>query len=70
MPFCNASIIRFEFQALELPDNGPVFTNVKQLFMTIYPFVDEDKLSWIAYILRTFPELQKLQLNVSYGLHF
>ncbi|KDO57424.1 hypothetical protein CISIN_1g047944mg [Citrus sinensis] len=51
-------------KALELPDNGPVFTNVKELILAIYPFDDEDNLSWIAYILRAFPLLQRLQLNL------
>ncbi|KAK2645512.1 hypothetical protein Ddye_020707 [Dipteronia dyeriana] len=49
---------------LKLPDIGPAFTNVKELILSIYPFHDEDRLSWIAYILRTFPWLQKLQLNL------
>lgn len=51
-------------KALELPDNGPVFTNVKELILAIYPFDDEDNLSWIAYIVRAFPLLQRLQLNL------
>ncbi|KAK3189080.1 hypothetical protein Dsin_028641 [Dipteronia sinensis] len=49
---------------LKLPDNGPAFIDVKELILSIYPFHDEDRLSWIAYILRTFPWLHKLQLNL------
>ncbi|KAL5785751.1 hypothetical protein ACOSQ2_008143 [Xanthoceras sorbifolium] len=49
---------------LELPDSGPAFTNVKELVLSIYPFHDEDRLNWIAYILKAFPSLQKLQLNL------
>lgn len=58
-------LIFFEFQTLKLQENGRIFTNVKQLALTIYPFDDEDKLCWISYILKAFPLLQKLQLNVS-----
>ncbi|XP_044498069.1 uncharacterized protein LOC123220114 isoform X2 [Mangifera indica] len=49
---------------LKLPNNELVFTNVKLLILTIYPFQDEDRLIWIAYILRAFPLLQKLELNL------
>lgn len=37
---------------------------MKELILAIYPFDDEDNLSWIAYILRAFPLLQRLQLNL------
>lgn len=53
------------FQTLELPEEVPKFTNIKQLVLTVFPFDDEDELYWISYILKAFPLLHKLQLNVS-----
>lgn len=55
----------FLFQKLQLPENGPTFTNIKQFELTVFPFDDDDDLSWIGYILKAFPLLQKLELNVS-----
>ncbi|KAA8528152.1 hypothetical protein F0562_035597 [Nyssa sinensis] len=49
---------------LKLPEDVPTFTNIKQLVLTVYPFDDEDKLYWISYILKAFPLLHKLQLNL------
>ncbi|XP_057467197.1 F-box/FBD/LRR-repeat protein At1g13570-like [Actinidia eriantha] len=49
---------------LKLPETVPTFTNIKQLVLTIFPFDDEDKLCWISYVLKAFPLLQKLQLNL------
>ncbi|KAK9288063.1 hypothetical protein L1049_016509 [Liquidambar formosana] len=51
-------------KTLKLPENGPTFANIKQLMVTVYPFHDEDQLCWISYILKAFPLLQKLQLNL------
>ncbi|KAM7463218.1 hypothetical protein LguiA_031339 [Lonicera macranthoides] len=52
------------FQTLELPEEVPKFTNIKQLVLTVFPFDDEDELYWISYILKAFPLLHKLQLNL------
>ncbi|KAI8009827.1 F-box/LRR-repeat protein [Camellia lanceoleosa] len=49
---------------LNLPEIGPTFTNIKQFVLTVFPFDDEDKLCWISYVLKAFPLLQKLQLNL------
>ncbi|KAL7252316.1 hypothetical protein ACSBR1_014040 [Camellia fascicularis] len=49
---------------LNLPETGPTFTNIKQFVLTVFPFDDEDKLCWISYVLKAFPLLQKLQLNL------
>ncbi|XP_059637040.1 F-box/LRR-repeat protein At3g26922-like [Cornus florida] len=52
-------------KTLPLPEDVPTtFTNIKQLVLSVYPFDDEDKLCWISYILKAFPLLQKLQLNL------
>lgn len=53
------------FQTLKLPENGPIFSNIKQFELTVFPFDDNDNFSWIGYILKAFPLLQKLELNVS-----
>ncbi|KAK2969680.1 hypothetical protein RJ640_025857, partial [Escallonia rubra] len=49
---------------LNLPENVPAFASIKQLVLTVFPFNDDDKLHWISYILKAFPFLQKLQLNL------
>ncbi|KAF8392744.1 hypothetical protein HHK36_023093 [Tetracentron sinense] len=49
---------------LKLPENIPTTTNLKKLVLTVYPFQDEDNLQWISFILKAFPLLQKLQLNL------
>lgn len=49
---------------LNLPEEVPIYTNIKQLVLSVFPFEDEDELCWITYVLRAFPLLQKLQLNV------
>ncbi|KAK3008815.1 hypothetical protein RJ639_013661, partial [Escallonia herrerae] len=51
-------------QSLNLPENVPAFASIKQLVLTVFPFNDDDKLRWISYILKAFPFLQKLQLNL------
>lgn len=49
---------------LELPETVPTFTNIRELALTIFPFDDEDKLCWSNYVLKNFPLLHKLQLNL------
>ncbi|KAG5563036.1 hypothetical protein RHGRI_005696 [Rhododendron griersonianum] len=50
---------------LKLPETVPTtFTNIRELVLTIFPFDDEDKLCWSNYILKNFPLLYKLQLNL------
>ncbi|XP_057958920.1 F-box/FBD/LRR-repeat protein At1g13570-like [Malania oleifera] len=51
-------------KALKLPENVVAITNVRRLMLTVFPFDDEDELCWISYILKAFPLLQKLQLNL------
>lgn len=65
-----SSYILFLFQALQLPEKVPAFGNIKQLVLSVCPFQDEDKLCWISYILKAFPLLNKLQLNVSNYIYF
>ncbi|KAI8569282.1 hypothetical protein RHMOL_Rhmol02G0266800 [Rhododendron molle] len=52
-------------KVLKLPETVPTtFTNIRELVLTIFPFDDEDKLCWSNYILKNFPLLYKLQLNL------
>lgn len=52
-------------QAFQLPEGVPTFINIRYLVLTVFPFLDEDKLGWITYILKSAPLLKNLQLNVS-----
>ncbi|XP_058203495.1 F-box/LRR-repeat protein 25-like isoform X2 [Rhododendron vialii] len=53
-------------KVVKLPETVPTtFTNIRELVLTIFPFDDEDKLCWSNYILKNFPVLYKLQLNMS-----
>lgn len=49
--------------AFQLPEGVPTFINIRYLVLTVFPFLDEDKLGWITYILKSAPLLKNLQLN-------
>ncbi|KAL1807498.1 hypothetical protein ACET3Z_024488 [Daucus carota] len=49
--------------AFQLPEGVPTFINIKHLVLTVFPFLDEDKLGWITFILKAAPFLKNLQLN-------
>lgn len=63
--FLSLSFLFFLLQKLELPQIGPKFNNIKQLEITVFPFDDDDNFGWIGYVMKAFPLLQKLELNVS-----
>ncbi|GFZ09133.1 hypothetical protein Acr_20g0009410 [Actinidia rufa] len=64
LKFAGPNLPLKDLNMLKLPETVPTFTNIKQLVLTIFPFDDEDKLCWISYVLKAFPLLQKLQLNL------
>lgn len=51
-------------KVIKLPKNITAFTNIKKLVITVFPFDDEDRLLWMSYVLKAFPLLSKLQLNL------
>lgn len=51
-------------KVIKFPEDVIAFTNIKQLVLTIFPFDDDDRLLWISYVLKAFPLLTKLQLNL------
>ncbi|OVA16634.1 FBD domain [Macleaya cordata] len=57
-------LLNLDMKTLILPEDAPTFTNVKQLILTIVPLKDDDDFAWMTYLLKAFPLLQKLQLNL------
>ncbi|XP_052206470.1 F-box/FBD/LRR-repeat protein At1g13570-like [Diospyros lotus] len=57
-------VLILTMKIIKLPEDAPKFINVKQLVLTIFPFNDDDDLLWISYLLKAFPLLHKLQLNL------
>lgn len=53
---------------MRLPKGVFIFTNMKYLVLTVHPFDGEDGLDWISYILKAFPFLNKLQVDVSINI--
>ncbi|XP_047307225.1 uncharacterized protein LOC124910566 [Impatiens glandulifera] len=46
------------------PKPVTAFLNMRRLVLSVIPFHSEDKLIWVRYILKAFPLLQTLELNL------
>ncbi|CAI9096888.1 OLC1v1033134C1 [Oldenlandia corymbosa var. corymbosa] len=49
---------------IKFPDKVLEFSSVKELSLTVFPFLDEDEFGWATYVLKAFPLLRNLQLNL------